>query len=82
MFRFFIKPSSGSHSCLLKLLVVRYYFSKYAGNMSCFILIGSDIILLVFLVLTSCIRACRAWFYEKPKHVGVPIILVFYPFNN
>jgi len=37
MFRFFIKPSSGSYSCLLKLLIVHYYFSKYAGSMSYFI---------------------------------------------
>jgi len=57
MFRFSIKPSSGCHSCLLKLLIFRYYFSKYAGGMSYFIVMGSDFMLLVFLVLTSCIRA-------------------------
>jgi len=52
MFRFSIRPSSGSHSCLLKLFIVRYYFSKYAGSMSYFIVMGSDFMLLVFLVLT------------------------------
>ena len=61
MLRFFIKPSSGSHSCLLKLLIVRYYFSKYADSMSYFIVMSSDFMLLVFLALTSCFSACRAW---------------------
>jgi len=63
MFRFSIKPSSGSHSCLLKLLIARYYFSKYVGSMSYFIVMSWDCMLLVFLVLTSCFRACRAWRY-------------------
>jgi len=49
------------------LLIAHYYFSIYAGSMSYFIVMGSDSMLFVFLVLTSCIRACRAW-YEESYH--------------
>ena len=61
MFRFFIKPSSGSHSCQLNLLVVHYYFSSILAACHILYVMGLDFILLVLLVLISCVRACHAW---------------------